>query len=385
MLFMTENLPPHEQHSSLPEIIIPEDLLQERANFIKNFLATPPPVDVLLVPRRAGPIAATGLEKALQKIQGQRIQPKIIEIDGFGHETKARFIKAMNSYNAESLFDPEFAVDYATIQNEAHSSESSFAKREFYTFLMWMHDEYCAGSPDARLVRVHNAVQSMGIDATSLLTNGLGEDLDKEDKDIFFAWIAWKAVDQADTNNQTPSTIHEVVSELRSQLNSEKPDDEPPSVALLDDTHHEGTVAHSVAPALLNAAIGQEYKGYDPDNNRYIFRNSSWIDLIIRSTFKDQTLTPVQCIFMRELLKGSADLLSDESKKVDFTSVDHRISAARTIALAAPIEHGESDKNGDSITLLIGKYGAENLCAYSEKLRERFADHTKAIADTLQT
>lgn len=81
----------------LPEIVIPEELQQERRQRVIDLLSNPPQVTVLFVLDRSGTIAASGLyeDDALAAKLGLPRFPRLVRIAGIGNEVYHRYYDAM--------------------------------------------------------------------------------------------------------------------------------------------------------------------------------------------------------------------------------------------------------------------------------------------------
>ena len=78
----------------LPEIVLPENIRREREEGINRLLDHPPNVDCILVLRRSGTLAASGIYEDPERVKERGLKP-IYAIEGIGNEVYAAFCQEM--------------------------------------------------------------------------------------------------------------------------------------------------------------------------------------------------------------------------------------------------------------------------------------------------
>lgn len=106
------NSVPEEKEHTLPEVVIPEKIKEERAAGIHNLIQHPPAVDCLHVLGRSGTLAAIGIydDPALVKELGL---PPMYAIDGIGNEVFLEWKNMMREEERDDEIPDEGIGEYA--------------------------------------------------------------------------------------------------------------------------------------------------------------------------------------------------------------------------------------------------------------------------------
>ncbi len=146
---MTETLPQEEKRefATLPEIVIPEELQQERRQRVIDLLSNPPHVAVLFVLDRSGTIAASGLyeDEALAAKLGL---PKLVRIAGIGNEVYHKYFDAM--------------LKLGEFRGLGQGITGEYGSDQLARFVRWVHE-----ADDPQVIKVIAKLKESIGDATS--------------------------------------------------------------------------------------------------------------------------------------------------------------------------------------------------------------------------
>ena len=119
--FNQENIP-------LPEIVLPLEIREERANGIENLLKNPPAVDAMHVLDRSGTFAGTGLYED-GEIENRFNLPPLIPVTGIGNEVWNEWQNWMREQGREDEI-PEEGIGYFAPDEDRVLSQKSPAVRD---------------------------------------------------------------------------------------------------------------------------------------------------------------------------------------------------------------------------------------------------------------